>query len=200
MAEAVSWRSQLARAMRAPEESADVAIAWRGFLEYMARTAPAGGPAQAAFDLSDDEAAVLERGTADLTVSPGKAARVLGRSAAAWVDLVRDCLTATTAAEILNVRESRVRQRLADRTLYGFKYEGAWRFPRVQFDDELSGAVPGIATVFPALPEGINPLAVVRWFTLPTWELVREDKPTSPRRWLLMGGDPSSVAALAALL
>jgi len=175
-----------------------VTLVWRGFLDVLARTVPAGRPADPQSDFSDEEAAVLTRGSAGLDVSPTATARSLGWTASRWVDLLRDSGGTGDAARLLGVQESRVRQRLAERTLYGFKYEGAWRVPRFQYYHD--GLVPGGAAVFPRLPAAITPVAVWTWFTTPTMELVAQGQPVSPRDWLIAGGDPSVVGNLAALL
>lgn len=141
---------------------------------------------------------ILARGSAGLAISPQTTASVIGRTAALWADLMQTSITTAAAAQLLGVQESRVRQRLADHTLYGFKHDGVWRLPRMQFDD--NGAIPGIATVFPCLPREINPLAVSAWFTQPTMELIQHSQPVSPRDWLRGGEDPSAVADLATLL
>lgn len=195
---ALSWRAQIARALKEPERSGDVTLVWHSFLDVLARTVPAGRPAEAQSDFSDEEAAVLARGSAGLDVSSAATARALARTAARWVDLLRDSGGAGEAARLLGVQESRVRQRLADRTLYGFKHEGAWRVPRFQYYRD--GLVPGVAAVFPRLPAAITPVAVGTWFTTPTMELVAEGRPMSPRDWLTAGGDPSVVGNLAELL
>lgn len=193
-----SWRAPIARAIKEPEQSDDVALVWRSFLRFLGRTVPAGRPVEPGADLPVAEAAVLARGSAGLDVSPATTARALGRTAARWADLLTDSANAAEAARLLGVQESRVRQRLAARTLYGFKHEGAWRVPRFQFYHDRP--VPGVATVFPRLPDTVTPIAVETWFTTPTMELVSEDQALSPREWLIAGGDPTTVATLAAFV
>jgi hypothetical protein len=134
----------------------------------------------------------------DLEPSPERTMRALSRSAARFAFLLHTSLSTKEAARLLGVNESRVRQRLSDRTLYGFKDQDGWHLPRFQFTE--SGAVHGIAAVFPDLPTGIDPIAVENWFTSPTWELVHQGQAFSPRDWLESGGNPSDVAALARLL
>lgn len=57
--------------------------------------------------------------------------------------------------------------------------------------------MPSLDVVAPRLAH-VDPLAVARWFTLPHPDLVdNEGRPISPRAWLLGGGDPQAVAALA---
>ncbi len=193
-----SWRAPIARAIKEPEQSEDVALVWRSFLRFLGRTVPAGRPVEPGADLSVAEAAVLARGSTGLDVSSATTARALGRTAARWAGLLTDSANAAEAARLLGVQESRVRQRLADRTLYGFKHEGVWRVPRFQFYHDRP--VPGVAAVFPRLPDTVTPIAVETWFTTPTMELVSGDHALSPREWLITGGDPTAVATLAAFL
>ncbi len=194
----LAWRAPIARAIKEPEQSSDVELVWRSFLDLLERTVPPGRPTEVGSDLSAAEAAVLADGSVGLTVSAETTARALGRTAARWASLLLNSVTTAEAAGMIGVQESRVRQRLANRTLYGFKHEDAWRVPRFQFyDDRL---VPGVATVFPRLADTITPVAVETWFTIPTMELVLDGQPMSPRDWLIAGGDPTVVGRLAAFL
>jgi hypothetical protein len=96
---------------------------------------------------------------------------------------------------MLGVDDSRVRQRLAERTLYGIKLRSGWRLPLFQFDD--GQAVPGIDVVFPCLDPGLHPVAVYQWFTTPAPDLLLDDQPVSPRDWLRAGASTTEVAAFA---
>ncbi len=194
----LSWRAPIARAMKEPEQSSDVELVWRSFLDLLERTVPPGRPTEAGSDLSAAEAAVLADGSVGLTVSAETTARALGRTAIRWANLLMNSVGAAEAARMIGVQESRVRQRLANRTLYGFKHEDTWRVPRFQFYDNR--LVPGVAAVFPHLSDTITPVAVETWFTIPTMELVLEDQPMSPRDWLVAGSDPAVVGRLAAFL
>ena len=75
--------------------------------------------------------------------------------------------------------------------------DSSFTLPLFQLDDTGQQLVPGLATVAPRLAN-VHPVAVARWFTLPHPDLVDDDgNPVSPRAWLLGGGDPVEVAALA---
>jgi hypothetical protein len=100
------------------------------------------------------------------------------------------------AAARLGVNPTRVRQRLAERSLYGFKHGHEWRLPAFQFDER--GAVPGIEPVFARLDPDEHPVEVENWFTLPSPELELNGRLVSPREWLLAGGAPATVAEVAA--
>ena len=195
---AASWPCHLARALWVPESSGAVDVAWRAVIDTLTQIAPSLSPRGGAVEWSAEEASVYQRGMGDLEPSPERAIRALSRSAASFALLLHTSLSTAEAARLLGVNESRIRQRLSDRTLYGLKDQDGWHLPRFQFME--GGAVPGIAAIFPHLPAAIDPVAVENWFTSPNWELVHRGKPLSPRDWLANGGDPADVAALARLL
>jgi hypothetical protein len=150
--------------------------------------------------LTGPEAAALARGGV-VPVSDEEARRVLARAAAAHERLRSTSLTVDQAAKRLQVNTSRVRQRLAERSLYGLKDAGAWLLPAFQF--VAQGLVPGIEVVLRRLPEGISPQAVARWFAIPNPDLCTrddEERPLTPLQWLLAGNPPSPAAELAAAL
>lgn len=120
----------------------------------------------------------------------------LVRTAAEYAALIGAALSVPQAAERLAVEPSRVRQRLAERTLYGVKQKAGWRLPLFQFTDH--GTVPNVEVVAPRL-FGLHPVAVARWFTAPHVDLVvgENDQRISPRAWLETGRDPGRVVALA---
>jgi hypothetical protein len=151
-----------------------------------------------AAELTPDEVVALERGGLRPSPPPGGVQRVLARSAAEYAALAGTAYTVAEAARLLGVDPSRVRHRLAARTLYGVKHADGWRLPRFQFDGNQ--LVPGVAHVLPHLEPGIHPLAVTRWFTTPDPDLTLDGVALSPRDWLLAGGDPATVATIAANL
>lgn len=105
-------------------------------------------------------------------------------------------ISSSEAAELLGVNSSRIRQRLGDGSLYGFKFEGSWRLPKWQF--EGSTTIPHLDRVVAALRPSESPVGVTRWFISPWEDLVTpRGELVSPRRWLLEGRDPSPVLAQA---
>ncbi len=120
------------------------------------------------------------------------------RTIARYAALLAGSRTVGEVAALLGVDESRVRQRLAARTLYGIKRGRDWLLPDFQF--ERAGEVPNIGVVLPRLSSELHPVAVATWFTLPNPDLVIEGEPVSPRDWLRSGGAARSVATLAAAL
>ena len=62
---------------------------------------------------------------------------------------------------------------------------------------ERKKVLPGLNEVLPALALQINPLDVAVWFLEPNADLESGSVPLSPRAWLLRGGAPAAVVALA---
>lgn len=120
------------------------------------------------------------------------------RGTAIYAALVAGGLSVAAVATMLCVDESRVRQHLAKRTLYGVKLDGAWRMPTFQFENGCP--LPGIDAVVSSLPTDLNPVAVYQWFTLPDVDLVIDGESVSPREWLLRGGDVAAAVPLASSL
>lgn len=112
--------------------------------------------------------------------------------------LVATSVSVIEAAHSLGLNPSRIRQRLAARTLYGLKTIGGWRLPAFQFDQ--GRPLPGIERILPYLDRSLHPVAVYSWFTAPDPDLEVSDVPVSPRDWLRLGNDPDAVARLATAL
>jgi hypothetical protein len=155
----------------------------------------------------DEPTALTEAEEAALAAGGVKAAtsdeqrRVEASAAAAYQQLRGESLGIEAAARRLGVTTGRVRQRLAARSLYGLKEGNAWLLPAFQF--AAQGLVPGIEAVLKRLPPDISPLAVWRWLTSPNPDLCTrddEERPLSPRQWLLEGNPPEPAAELAAAL
>ena len=167
-------------------------------LDVLAHMRPVPVVADPHHDLTAADAAALARGGFDLEASDHGRDDPLARTAAAYTALLATALTVAGAAALLGVDASRVRQRLAARTLYGIKTRGGWRLPRFQF--QAGRQLPGIETVLPYLDPGLHPVAVAGWFERPNVDLLVDDEPVSPRDWLRSGGAPAVVAELAAAL
>ncbi|MCK5796091.1 MAG: hypothetical protein KAI47_02855 [Deltaproteobacteria bacterium] len=150
--------------------------------------------------LTDEEFAVLKAGGFD----PSKTRRSsepFARGIADYASLVANSLSVSDAAKHLKVEASRVRQRLGDRTAYGFKYRGTWKLPSFQFDK--NGLVPDIDLVTRSLPTDLHPVAVLTWFTSPNVDLPSpgsKDAPMSPLDWLRSGNEPKIIVELATAL
>jgi hypothetical protein len=150
--------------------------------------------------LTAPEEAALARGG----VSPARAddaRRIEAQAAAAFRQLRAESLRIDQAARRLGVTTGRVRQRLAERSLYGLKDGHAWLLPAFQFAPD--GLLPGIHAVLKRLPAGVGPLAFARWLDTPNPDLHTRDedeRPLTPRQWLLEGYPAESAAELAAAL
>jgi hypothetical protein len=150
--------------------------------------------------LTESEEAALARGGV-LHVPPPEQRRVEAQAAAAYQRLREESLDIAAAARRLGVTTGRIRQRLAARSLYGLKEGNAWLLPAFQFAEQ--GLVPGIEAVLKRLPPDISPLAVARWLATPNPDLCTRDddeRPLSPRQWLLEGHPAEPAAELAAAL
>lgn len=113
--------------------------------------------------------------------------------------VLRDtALSVAGAAERVGVDSSRIRHRLADGRLAGWKDRGGWRLPAWQFTS--GGVLPGLERVLAALPGDQPPLVVAAFMTTPQEDLRLAGEPATPRQWLLAGGDPGPVAELGGVL
>jgi excisionase family DNA binding protein len=120
------------------------------------------------------------------------------RGALEYAAMRATALTTKDAAARLGVNDSRIRQRLAERALFGLKVGDEWRLPAFQF--EKASLVPGIDRVIPKLSESLSAIAVFHWFVAPNPDLVSAEtdaKPVSPIEWLKLGLDPEAAAELA---
>ena len=154
-------------------------------------------------DLSEEEAAFLRDAGVDLAVfSPAEqgAESPLARTAEEYAALAATSLSIGELASRLGIHGSRLRHRLGEHTLFGIKDGATWRLPLFQMDDSGRHLVPGLDQVAPTW-SGVHPIAVRRWFVEASSDL-RDPSghPTSPRDWLLSGGDPQTVVELAAEL
>ncbi|NIH81121.1 DNA-binding protein [Amycolatopsis viridis] len=137
---------------------------------------------------------------AGLDLSPRRDDETDGRAAsvAAYAVLAESALTVTEAAQRLDVDPSRIRHRLAERRLTGWKDQGGWRLPSWQFGEH--GPLPGLDLVLAAVPDDQPALVVAAFMNSTQPDLEIGGRPVTPRQWLLAGGDPAPVAALAATL
>ena len=150
-------------------------------------------------ELKGGQVELLERGGFELDRLEFGLEDPIARTAFEYAVLRATALTTQKAAKRLGVNDSRVRQRLSERALYGIKAGDEWRLPAFQF--ARKGLVPGIERVFPRLPKSLNPVAVYRWFHTPNPDLEEREgqgRALTPLQWLQSGNDPDVVAELAA--
>jgi excisionase family DNA binding protein len=157
-----------------------------------------GGAQDPTAHFTEAELAELERDGFDLRPLPSAEVDPAVRTAVRSAELTATALSVQEAASLLGVDESRIRQRLSEGSLYGIKVGRSWRLPRFQFTS--SGLIPGIDVVLRRLPPNLHPVAVWRWLTTASPDLVLDDEARSPTDWLLTGGDPEAVASLGSEL
>lgn len=170
------------------------------FIEALERVVLQAPELAAPFDsegrgLSQDEVAFLAQ--AGVEPSRQAALQAVAQTVLAFSRLLATSLTTPEAAARLKVEGARVRQRLADRSLYGLKSEaGEWRLPAFQFD-AAGQPIPHLGVVLQALPADLHPLEVESWLTSADPDLELEGVQLTPLQWLCAGGEVSQVVELA---
>lgn len=143
-----------------------------------------------------EEAALRAHGGIAEPANPSVPEAVLRSMTSNLAALTRDSIAVGQAAALLGVDSSRVRHRLRDRALYGFKIGAGLRLPNWQFDGHEP--IPGLRAVLAALPSDLHPLEVAGFMTTPDPDLTVGADPVSPRDWLRGGGDSHTVVDLIA--
>jgi hypothetical protein len=157
---------------------------------------PADAPRDA---LTAEQARALDAIGADLAPRRRRERDPRVDAAATYAAVLADALGVGDVATRLRIDPSRVRHRLAKRQLVGIRRADGWRLPRWQFGAD-GEPLPGLERVLRALPADAHPVVVARFFATPVPELRVGRSAVSPRGWLEGGGDPTTVAALAAAL
>lgn len=113
--------------------------------------------------------------------------------------VLRDtALSVNQAADRVGVDTSRIRHRIGSGRLIGWKDRGGWRLPAWQFTD--TDVLPGLEIVLAAMPDDQPALVLANFMTTPQDDFELNDRPVSPRDWLMAGGSPQRVAALASAI
>lgn len=146
---------------------------------------------------SPDQVAALTEAGLDLSPRGEDEPDFRARTVAVHAVLADSALSVGQAAELLNVDDSRIRHRLNEGRLTGWK-DQAWRLPAWQFSG--SGVLPGLEVVLRSVPADQPALVVAAFMNTPQADLVISDRPATPRQWLLAGGEPGQVARLVAML
>ncbi|KZB86674.1 hypothetical protein [Amycolatopsis regifaucium] len=165
-------------------------------VEDAARRLSPPNPDPSHYFSADQRAALTDVGL-DLSPRAEDEPDFRARTVAAHAVLADSALSVLEAAKALGVDDSRIRHRLKEGRLTGWKDQG-WRLPAWQFTG--SGVLPGLEVVLRAVPEDQPALVVATFMSTPQTELVINDHPATPRQWLLSGGDPEHVARLVATL
>ena len=164
-------------------------------LELVAARTPAGSDNPEG-SLTPSEEAVLRKAGSLQHAMPPLVSRASFRTQLLFEQLLQGALTVKAAAARLHVSESRIRQRLAARSLIGVERAGTWQLPAFQFTEDAD--LPGLAEVLPAFPDDVHPAAVFLFLDAPSPDLDVEGQNLTPREWLLTGGAASRVVDLVA--
>jgi hypothetical protein len=105
-------------------------------------------------------------------------------------------LTTQQVASELGVDASRIRQRLEEGSLWGFKERRQWRVPTFQLRN--GKLLRGIDEVNKALRREVDPVVVDGFFRNANVDLVVGEVSVTPLDWLAADGDPARVARIAA--
>ncbi len=176
---------------------ANLGIEVDAFVELLSKVLEGVGPAipvDAGAQFTEAELAELTSEGVKVVDKPS-AGGAAARTAAEYAALLANSMSVQEASNLLSVDESRIRQRLTDRTLYGIKTGRSWRLPGFQFDD--NGAIKGLDEVLPVLPTSLHPVAIHRWMTTPIADLELDSEALSPLMWLSATGDAQPVIDLA---
>ncbi len=149
---------------------------------------------ESATELTATEASVLQAGGFDLNESIDK--DPLAETATVFAALLNTGLTAKEAAKRLGVQDTRIRQMLTERTMYGFHINHRWKIPGFQFAG--NALVPNIGGVNAALDPDLHPVAVYQWYVTPEADLETDGQPLSPLEWLKAGYSVEPVLQSAA--
>jgi hypothetical protein len=170
----------------------------RNMIVHSIGTLPVGiVGSEPARQFASEESEVLRRGGLTLEAYEGTDDAAT-RTAEQYATMMSLALTEDEVQRVLGVKSSRVRQRIADRSLYAIAVGKERRFPQVQFHE--GDLVPGVGKVLKALPEDLHPVEVESWLMSPNPDLLaggEEGEALSPREWLISGGSASVLVSMA---
>ncbi len=158
-------------------------------------TSPQADPAA---HFSESERIALGDAGLDLTPQDPLEADPRARTVAEQAVLRDTALSVNQAADRLGVDSSRIRHRIGDQRLIGWKDRGGWRLPAWQFSD--TDVLPGLETVLALMPSDQPSLVLANFMTTAQEDLELDERPVSPREWLMAGGSARRVADLASAL
>jgi hypothetical protein len=162
------------------------------------KTLPAIKPGAAA--LTEQEARLLDEAgfTEDSEAFVEAAADVVAHTA----QLINTAYTGPEVADLLNLNDSRIRQRRLAHRLWAIDDNGTWVYPTIQFEINVKTGRPdkqirGLDQVFQALlPSGRHPTAIAGFLRSPQSELEVDGRPLSVLEWLRSGGRVEPVLQL----
>lgn len=144
---------------------------------------------------SESDEAALREGGLDLDARRPDEPSAGAVTAAEMTALLIDSIAVSETARRMGVNQSRVRQMLGGRSLFGIKGERGWQVPLFQFAGDRP--IPGVSAVLRAMPEDLHPVEVWAWLSSPEPDLEVRGRAVSPLAWLRSGGSPEPVARLA---
>ena len=153
-------------------------------------------------DLTEPEQVAIR--SAGLDIDRRETAEPLMKTAVKFAAILESSLTPAEAARCLDVSPGRLRQLIADRSLFSIRLEARRFVPIFQFQSpEATRLVPNIGPVNRALATDLHPIEVLNWYTTANPDLVSPSAPevaVSPLAWLKAGAPPGNVVALARAL
>ena len=151
-------------------------------------------------DLTVEEQAVLREG--GLTLEPTPGPDPLAETVVKFAAIVKRSRSTKEVSKRLGLAPSRVRQMIANRSLYSFLIEGNRYIPDFQFGAD-GRLVPNITRVNKALNPRMHPVEVFNWYHLPNVDLFLNDDIddiVSPLDWLKGGQAVEQLLFLAGRL
>ena len=147
-------------------------------------------------ELTSTELAVLRQAGVDVDEHPDRD-DPLATYVTAFGAILATCLTPAEVAERLGgITQVRVRQMIREGALYAVRIENRWKIPVFQLDPD--GLVPNVGLVNAAVPNTLDPVSVLRWYTAPDAQLETADgRALSPLEWLKAGRPPEPVIGIA---
>lgn len=151
--------------------------------------------------LTEEERKVLTEGGMRLEDEKGLDPFVIGT--AEYAAMVHSSRSTKEVAEALEITPGRVRQMIADRSLYSFVINNRRFIPSFQIQD--GKLVGNITKINQALPVRMHPVAVSNWYALANQDLVVNDEAEqnetlSPLAWLTAGYPLDAVLVAASYL
>ncbi|WP_146211075.1 hypothetical protein [Quadrisphaera granulorum] len=121
--------------------------------------------------------------------------------ASTWTDLegrklFRESVSLEQVARHTGVAVDELLRAVAERRLLSMTLNGEVRLPGYQFRED-GAPLAGLDRVTTALPEGLHPVAAMRFLTMPHPDLEVAGQPLSPVEWLSRGLDPLPVVEFA---
>lgn len=147
-------------------------------------------------ELPAEEQDVLRQGGLALEPQPGP--DPMARTVVKYAAIVARSLSSKAVSRRLGLSQGRIRQMIAERSLYSFLIGRHRYIPDFQF--QRNRLVPNIAAVNKALPYDLHPVEVYNWYHLPNLDLFLDeniDDTVRPLDWLRGGYNAEQVVFLA---